>query len=1042
MSTFSEAELEKAFISLIKKQGYEYVHGENIHKEVTEVLLYDDLKSYLSARYAAQNITPGEIASIIQLLDGYSRADLYASNKAIIKMVAEGFSFKRENPREKDLFIELLDFSGKHNICKVINQLEIRGAEITRIPDAIIYINGLPLVVIEFKTAIKENATLEDAYKQLTVRYRRDIPELLKYNAFIIISDGANNKCGTLFTDYEFFYGWRITGSDPDEKDGISSLYTMVEGLLSKDTLLDVVRNFLFFPDTTKKEVKIVCRYPQYYAANKLLENIKKHLRPKGDGKGGTYFGATGCGKSFTMLFLTRLLMRNKGLASPTIVLITDRTDLDDQLSRQFTTAKQYVGDDCIESVETRDALKERLKGHKSGGVFLTTIQKFSEDISLLSDRENIICISDEAHRSQINLDQNLKITKEGIEKTYGFAKYLRDSFPNATYVGFTGTPIDSTIDVFGKVVDKYTMVESVKDGITVNVVYEGRSSRTLINHKKLEEIEKYYEACEAKGANEYQVAESKKTVASLKEVVGHPDRIKAVAKDFVTHYEGRIAENATVLGKAMFVCLDREIAYALYNEIISLRPDWAIKRLADADAELTDKEKQKLKPIEKIKMVMTRDKDDAPELYTMLGDREYRKELDRQFKNEKSNFKIAIVVDMWTTGFDVPCLDTMYIDKFIQRHTLIQTISRVNRVFKGKENGLVVDYIGIKSSMQKAIRQYGPEGGKIEETEAFVKIVKDQLDILNRLFHGFNDSDFYKEDSEKRLLCLNKAVEFIQKTEDLRDRFMRNAKKLKTAFNMCSSSEMISSRERDYIHFHMAIRAVLYKLTKGEAPDATQMNAKVREMIKEALISNDVEELFKIGKEKEVDIFSEEYLEKIQKIPYPNIKIQLLERLLRETLNAYKKVNKIKAADFSERLKKIVEEYNNRKEDARDIINSVTSKLVDLIQSLKEEQKSFEKLGIDFEEKAFYDILKAVRDKYKFEYPEEKILVLAKEIKKIVADKTRYTDWAVRDNIKAALQSELEILLDAHGYPPKANDDVYNEVLEQAENFKKYASA
>ena len=438
----------------------------------------------------------------------------------------------------------------------------------------------------------------------------------------------------------------------------------------------------------------------------------------------------------------------------------------------------------------------------------------------------------------------------------------------------------------------------------------------------------------------------------------------------------------------------------------------------------------------------MTRDKDDAPELYTMLGDREYRKELDRQFKNEKSNFKIAIVVDMWTTGFDVPCLDTMYIDKFIQRHTLIQTISRVNRVFKGKENGLVVDYIGIKSSMQKAIRQYGPEGGKIEETEAFVKIVKDQLDILNRLFHGFNDSDFYKEDSEKRLLCLNKAVEFIQKTEDLRDRFMRNAKKLKTAFNMCSSSEMISSRERDYIHFHMAIRAVLYKLTKGEAPDATQMNAKVREMIKEALISNDVEELFKIGKEKEVDIFSEEYLEKIQKIPYPNIKIQLLERLLRETLNAYKKVNKIKAADFSERLKKIVEEYNNRKEDARDIINSVTSKLVDLIQSLKEEQKSFEKLGIDFEEKAFYDILKAVRDKYKFEYPEEKILVLAKEIKKIVADKTRYTDWAVRDNIKAALQSELEILLDAHGYPPKANDDVYNEVLEQAENFKKYASA
>ncbi|WP_294484660.1 DEAD/DEAH box helicase family protein, partial [uncultured Ruminococcus sp.] len=341
-----------------------------------------------------------------------------------------------------------------------------------------IFINGIPVVVFEFKSAVREDTTIMDAYTQLTVRYRRDIPELFKYNAFVVISDGANNKYGSFFSPYDFFYAWRKIKSSDTELDGINSLLTMVKGMFRKDRLLAVIKDFVYFPDNSDRDVKIVCRYPQFFAATKLLENIKAHLRPNGDGKGGTYFGATGCGKSYTMLFLTRMLMKSKSLHSPTIVVITDRTDLDDQLSKQFLSSKRYIGDDTVVSIESREKLREELQGRTSGGVYLTTIQKFTEDIKLLTDRSNVICISDEAHRSQVSLDQKLRITTEGVNRTYGFAKYLHDSLPNATYVGFTGTPIDATIEVFGAVVDSYTMTEAVEDGITVNLVYDGRAAK------------------------------------------------------------------------------------------------------------------------------------------------------------------------------------------------------------------------------------------------------------------------------------------------------------------------------------------------------------------------------------------------------------------------------------------------------------------------------------------------------------------------------------------------------------------------------------
>lgn len=1076
--SFTEEKLEKAVIALLEQEGIPYVPGSAIVRQPDDVLIREDLKAFLLKEYKDQQLTPTEADQIILDLEKFPASDLYESNKAIMKKISDGFILKREDRSKKDLYIQLIDYSGlwrfkameqdemdgddfvqlaaqdhntdyhkDNNIYKIVNQLEITGFQ-KRIPDAILYINGLPLVVFEFKSAIRENCTIHDAYTQLTVRYRRDIPELFKYNAFCIISDGVNNKAGSFFAPYEFYYAWRKTEGMPREVDGIDSLHTLIRGMFHKKRLRDIIRNFIFLPDSSKKDEKIVCRYPQYYAAVKLYESIIAHQKPHGDGKGGTYFGATGCGKSYTMLFLTRLLMKSLHFASPTIVLITDRTDLDDQLSTQFTNAKRFIGDNNIISVESRADLRRHLQDIPSGGVFLTTIHKFTEDTELLSDRTNIICISDEAHRTQTNLDQKVRVTEQGVSKTWGFAKYLRESLPNATYVGFTGTPIDATLDVFGDIVDSYTMTESVKDEITVRIVYEGRAAKVLLNNSELEKIEAYYQQCAEEGTNEHQIEESKRAAANMNVILGDPDRLKSLAEDFVEHYENRISEGATIKGKAMVVCSSRTIAFELYKNIIALRPQWAEIRICEEGAELTDKEQKEIMPMERIKMVMTRGQDDPEEMFRLLGTKEYRKELDRQFKNAKSNFKIAIVVDMWLTGFDVPFLDTMYIDKPIQRHSLIQTISRVNRKYKNKEKGLVVDYIGIKKQMNLALAHYNKaDSQNFEDIEQSVIIVKDHLDLLSRIFHRFDTSNYFRGTPLEQLHTLNKAAEFVQLTDELEKRFMHMVKRLKAAYDICSGSEKISHEEKDWIHFFLAVRSIVFKLTKGSAPDISQMNARVREMIQNAISSEGVEEIFKLGENNspEMDIFDDSYLAKIEKIKLPNTKIKLLQKLLAKAIEDFKRVNRAKGIDFSKKMQSLVERYNERKEAdvlRSEVLEDFTDEIIDLYYALKKEKNSFLELGIDFEEKAFYDILKALAVKYDFVYPEEKLLPLAREVKSVVDDKARYTDWSKRDDIKAELKADLIILLAENDYPPIDRDEVYKEIFEQAENFKKYSKS
>lgn len=1050
MPHFNEHALEMSIMELFRQEGYIYTNGEAVHKEVSDVLLRDDLRAYLRGRYGEAGITPLEIERAVAKLTANVGFSLYENNLHTYRLMVEGFSLKRDDSSLPDLYVEPIDFGGKslsNNIFRVVNQLEIKGAE-TRIPDGIVYVNGLPVVVLEFKSAVKEETTIMDAYRQLTVRYRRDIPELFKYNAFVVISDGVNNKYGSLFAPYDFFYAWRKVHAEERALDGINSLKTMMQGLFRRERLLSVLKDFVFFPDSSKDERKVVCRYPQFFAAHKLFENIRLHskLRPDGDGKGGTYFGATGCGKSITMLFLSRMLMRSREFASPTIVLITDRTDLDDQLSKLFGTAKRFIGDECVVEVESREKLREHLAGRTSGGVFLTTIHKFTEDTSLLSERANIICISDEAHRSQTNLSLQVRQTDKGVKRNYGFAKYLHDSLPNATYVGFTGTPIDATIDVFGEVVDAYTMTESVADGITRRIVYEGRAAKVLLDHAKLKEIEAYYKQCAEEGANEYQIEESKKAVTKMERILGDADRLQAVAEDFIAHYENRVAEGSTVEGKAMFVCANRTIAFDLYRKIIALRPEWVQLSEPEPVSDGNDVGEGQERPVEKIKLIMTRNKDDESALYNLLGTDEDRKVYAEAFKKPKSNFKIALVVDMWTTGFDVDCLDTMYIDKPLQQHTLVQTISRVNRVYPGKDKGLVVDYIGIKNNMNIALRRYaqGDVGqDSVENVEQSITLVKDELDIIRRMFGEFDYSVFTTGTPLEQLDCLNRGAELMQRTKEQENLFMGHAKKLKSAFNLCSNSDQISDAEREEIHYFCGVRSVIYKLTMGESPDASQMNRRVSEMIEEAIQSEGVEEIIQIGNDKDnLDVLSEEYMERLNRLKLPNTKVKLMERLLKTVITEFKKVNKVRGVDFSKRLNALVEKYNSRKDSAvfaDEVLTEVANQMADLLKELNKEKRSFLDLGISYEEKAFYDILEAIAKQFGFEYPKDKMLQLAAAIKKIVEDKSKYTDWAARDDIKAELKMDLILVLAEYGYPPVTNDEVYKEILEQAENFKRY---
>lgn len=1047
---YYEDDYERAVLELLENCGWEYQCGYDIHREKDDIILLDDFREYLGRKYGY--FSEDELYTLTSYITSYSNQSLYRSMKETYKILTRGYTLHRDDGT--DQFIDFFDF-GKDaesvNVFRAVNQFEFAEYH-NRRPDIVLFINGIPVSVFELKNPADETVSIADAYAQTHIRYAQDIPSLMKYDFINVISDGANTRYGSLFSSYEFYFKWNSTnGEDYSNADGIESIHVLIRGLFAHRTVLNILGSYIYFPDNSDSSLLILPKYYQYYGAEKMYAHILEEYEA-GSGKGGTYWGATGCGKSYTMLFLSKRLTMSLELHKPTIILLTDRNDLDEQLSGDFENAKEYLVDENSVSIGNRKKLRQKLTNVESGGIYLMTIQKFSEDISLLSRRKNIICISDEVHRPQTNTEAKYIISKSDAKKTYGFAKYLRDSFPNATYVGFTGTPIDATLRVFGEVVVQYTMKQSLDDGSTVGIVRLPGPREVQLDEKMAQACDEYYRLQADAGANEYQIEKSKKDMTNLKVILGNPDRLDIVVKHFIWHYEKRCEEHATVNGKAMFVCYDREIAWTVYHKVKALRPEWFVKRKCAPEYEGGHFDRDAIE-IEKIALVCTNGKDDPVEMTAVIGDLRTRKAYARALKDDKSNLKIAIVVDMWITGFDVPSMDTMYLDKPVETHNLIQTISRVNRVFKGKREGLIVDYIGLEGAILTAMKLYNGDITPVNGIDTSIVVFKDFLDRTVKLMHGYDYSAFFTDSmsSLERLTIIQKGVEYVLSEKARKDNFMGFTLRCKKAFDVCIGHDQITDQEVEQLHFFLCVRSVIFKMTVGDTPDATLMNKHIAELVNRAISSTYSGKEFNFDEQTADDnqmLFSDEFVDRLKKIPYPNTKYQALVKLLKRAIKEFGKTNRLKAIEFSKKLKDVIDRYNSRNttsdvEDViDDVVNNLSEELAKIFTDLKQEKQSFADLGITFEEKAFYDILIVVAEKYGFkeQLSEDTYIFLAKEIQKLVSNKSKYTDWTNRQDVKDELYADVAKLLKKNGYPPKTIDDAYDEIMKQVENYKQYA--
>lgn len=1083
---FYESEYEKGFCELLTEAGWTYTHGGKLDRKTTETLYENDLRTYLDSCYP--DLSDVEKSAVIANLRNIGEDTLYHTLRASFVLYRDGYLFNRME-KEEQVHIEYIDFEHpEKNIFRVVNQFEVayNGIDKIRIPDVLLLVNGIPTCIIELKNPTDPNATIAKAHDQIHIRYRRDIPHLIRYTALSVISDASNTRLGTTFTPYEHYYAWKkVNNTDNTAKTGLPELQTLIQGAFTPQRYLKLMRDFVYFPDPKRgKEEEIVCRYPQFFATEALYHHILKALKSNGgDGKGGTYFGATGCGKTYTMVFLARqLVLRGKHkLGSPTILILVDREDLQTQAGKLFINSSDFLSNGEVRVFDSREDLAKELSNRKSGGVFICTIQKFCESTGLLSDRSNIICFSDEAHRTQNNLGSKLKIvdsesrkdsekaatideehTKLGAFITRGFASYLRDALPNATYVGFTGTPTNDCIHVFGAVVDKYTMKEAVRDGITVDIKYIPRLARVALNAQQAQLIEEYYAKCSDEGATPEDIAMSKKAMASMEAIIGNEERLARVANDIAVHYETMCADKPDVIQKAMIVCSNRQIAYKLFCALRKIRPEWFVPKRAEDESQLTQEELERLKELPMVNMVATRDKNDKPEeMYNMLGDKDYRKMLDEQFKEEKSNFRIAIVVDMWITGFDVPCLAVLYNDKPLQKHTLIQTISRVNRKYPGKEYGLIVDYIGIRSKMQQALKQYNGDDFGVSDDELAVALeaFRNELQIIKELMHDFNCAEFFTATPFRRLFILQEAAEYVlgkilPEKPTFKTRFTKHVKRMKQAYDICHPAGALNEDETAWAQFFMGVSSYVNKMC-GTQHDVESMNRAVSEMVKEAIASTGVESLFNADDQEE-EIFDDVFMKKLAEVKMPNTKFQMLVKMLKKAITEYSHINKVAAKKFEELLQETIDEYNTRdnltftNETATDVINEIqkevdrkvddlSDRILDIFKQLNVDKAKFKDLGITFEEKAFYDILVEMRDKHQFEYEDKKCVDLSHKIKELIDATAVHADWLNNGNLKKTLAMELMLCLYHNGYPPQWSEEIFQKVLDQVENFRTY---
>ena len=1097
---YCESEYEYAFIGFLENEDWDYTSGNDIRRETKrDVLIADDFKTFLSK--TNPELTADEVEQIYDNVRLVGAESDFATLHKVYGWMVNGVQFTPQSGLAEMIF--LIDFdTPKNNIFRVVNQFTVEytnnGRKENRRPDVMLFVNGMPLCVIELKNPADANATVFDAWEQINIRYWRDIPHLLHYCPLACISDGVKTRLGTVRTPYEHFYSWRrVNDGDPISTLPFAETETMIKGVYSPARFLEIFRDYIYFQDSIydSDEVEIVCRYPQFFASKLLKQSIVNSIVTR-SGKGGTYFGATGCGKTYTMAFLARqLALRCTDIAeigSPTVILIVDRDELQKQGAKLFTKSKEFLNLGEVTVVKNRTKLREELGARQSGGLYICTIQKFcdrkEDKIGLINDRRNIICFSDEAHRTQLEHSKKIQFSKDADENMKAmvskpYAKVLKEAFPNATFVGFTGTPIAETYQTFGDEIDRYTMDQAVADGLTVSIKYHPRIAKVLLDNEKVQQIESYYKQCADDGATFEDVEASKTAMSSMEVILGEPSRLERLATDIHDHYVSSCDNDPDRVQKAMIVCSTRKIAYDLLQKFKKKYPEWFEEKKIPDGITATEKELKELKPMPYIAMVSSVGSNDEPDMYNYLGgvrNDKRSEEMDAAFKQEKSNFRIVIVVDMWITGFDVPSLTYLYNDKPLKKHLLIQTISRVNRKYPGKDYGIIIDYIGIRDNMREAVKVYGgntsvaPTGDDIEQATA---LFREELEILKNLFHDYDLAPFLDPECNPitRYQLLAKAAEFVFVSTEImkletekgtnavsfKKYFLETVKRMRTAFDICQPSGELGEEESALAQCFMAIAGFVRKMNGTGDVDTETMNRTVSKMVEEALKYNQVEGVLESGEEE--DIFSPEYFERLSDVKMPATKLELLIKMLRKQIKDYGKINNVAAQTFKEMLEKTIEEYHERRshlsaeeagqtqeQASEDIIKIATKQALEILKQMNESRESFRKIGLTFEEKAFYDILISLRDQYNFEYGTDKevdgVVVndkcrnLAKKVKEIIDTKSSFADWLNNKNIRDQLKLDIKICLIKNGYPPQYSPEVFSKVMEQVENFEENA--
>ncbi len=994
---FTEEQLEKVVIEYLEELDYEYVHAGQLQRDEREVLLLDRLESALVK--LNQGLSLEVIQQAIREIQSFDTNDVFTNNRVFHRKLTESIDIAEFVDGETVYHrVQLIDWHHpKNNEFLAVNQLAINEHS-EKIPDIVIYINGMPLIVMELKSTSREEVEIEDAYRQLKNYMNVHIPSLFYYNAFLMISDGVQALAGTITAPIDRFSAWKKINTTDEILDD-RQLDTLMYGLFDKERLLDVIKNFTIFTN----DAKIKAAYHQYYGMNKAISSTVQAVDT--DGRAGVIWHTQGSGKSLSMVFLAGNLIKHPHLKNPTIVVITDRTDLDGQLFGTFSSANEFLRQ-VPSQAETREDIKTLLNNRQTGGIIFSTIQKFEEATGLLSDRENIIVMVDEAHRTQYGLDATYDV--ETGEQKFGYAKYLREALPNAAYIAFTGTPIEttdkSTTGLFGDVIDVYDMTQAVQDGSTVKIYYESRLAKVKLNEEKMKEIDREYWHMQVnEGVETYTVEESQKRLGRMEQIIGDKDRIRQVVADILEHYEDR---KTLVEGKAMIVVYSRKTAYAMYQEIIKQRPNWE----------------------DKVQMVMTLNNQDPEEMAKLIGNKKLRKQRENEFKDTNDPFKIAIVVDMWLTGFDVPSLDTMYIDKPMKAHNLMQAIARVNRVYTGKTGGLIVDYIGLKRDLMEALKTYTQrDQDKVQENDEAKVIALNILEVLRNIFHTFNYTSFFTDSNRKRYETIRDGAEFVQETEKRKNLFMTETKKLKDVYKI--STGLLDDQQKQEISYFIAVRSFIMKSTRTGTPDLKEVNERISKMLEDAILDDEVMVLTEATSSESFDLLNEENIAKLQAMPQKNIATNILMRVMKEKLQDVKKTNITVSKSFSEKFEVILDRYHNRN-DLEDVYR-VFEELIQFKEELEKAIEEGKQLGLSYEEKAFFDVLGADSDIKKL--MEDNILIeIAKELTETVRQK-RTHDWDKKEQAQARMRLHIKRVLRRFGYPPNKELQAVEDVLEQA---------